>query len=287
MQSLIKKNIRSFCEKLYIRSSSQKINTRDFKNFFVPQKFKHNYNHENSLFKIRIGKNIKNIQKNPTIAPITKLTPVLETIQNSTSIYYTSNNINPKSRMPQINLNKKIDISKTLKFLKKLNKKANLKKNEIKLKDLIIKASHKTCLSINSFRNYYLKKDTIYFLKDFVIIYNNFSDEKIEKYELSEKKSFENYFENCENIKKSFFLIEDAGNFDLKTVKPLITLENNSALGVSKVFFEIKENDGFLEEKEFVNFSLSCDHRVIDGADGARWLEKFENLLKSPYKILI
>jgi len=36
-----------------------------------------------------------------------------------------------------------------------------------------------------------------------------------------------------------------------------------------------------------MSVTLSCDHRVIDGAVGAKWLEKFKGYLEKPYSMLL
>ena len=33
--------------------------------------------------------------------------------------------------------------------------------------------------------------------------------------------------------------------------------------------------------------TLSCDHRLVDGSVGARWLQAFKDLLEKPYKMLL
>ena len=38
---------------------------------------------------------------------------------------------------------------------------------------------------------------------------------------------------------------------------------------------------------EFMNFTLSCDHRVVDGAVGAEWLKAFKELIEDPVKMLL
>jgi pyruvate/2-oxoglutarate dehydrogenase complex dihydrolipoamide acyltransferase (E2) component len=63
--------------------------------------------------------------------------------------------------------------------------------------------------------------------------------------------------------------------------------KKNSALGIGKIQKCILEKDGILLERFFVNFSLSCDHRVIDGADAARWLNTFHDYITNPIKILV
>jgi pyruvate dehydrogenase E2 component (dihydrolipoamide acetyltransferase) len=33
--------------------------------------------------------------------------------------------------------------------------------------------------------------------------------------------------------------------------------------------------------------TLSCDHRVVDGAVGAEWLKTFKDLVEDPVKMLL
>jgi pyruvate dehydrogenase E2 component (dihydrolipoamide acetyltransferase) len=37
----------------------------------------------------------------------------------------------------------------------------------------------------------------------------------------------------------------------------------------------------------FLTVTLSCDHRVVDGAVGARWLKEFKELMEDPIKMLL
>lgn len=36
-----------------------------------------------------------------------------------------------------------------------------------------------------------------------------------------------------------------------------------------------------------MNVTLSCDHRVVDGAVGAQWLQAFKGLIEDPLKMLL
>lgn len=38
---------------------------------------------------------------------------------------------------------------------------------------------------------------------------------------------------------------------------------------------------------DVVTVTLSCDHRVVDGAVGAEWLQQLQKLLESPYHMLL
>ncbi len=38
---------------------------------------------------------------------------------------------------------------------------------------------------------------------------------------------------------------------------------------------------------DVLTVTLSCDHRVVDGAVGARWLATFKDLLEKPHTMLL
>lgn len=44
---------------------------------------------------------------------------------------------------------------------------------------------------------------------------------------------------------------------------------------------------GGFEEATFLNCTLSCDHRVVDGAVGAQWLAAFRAYLEDPATMLL
>jgi pyruvate dehydrogenase E2 component (dihydrolipoamide acetyltransferase) len=40
-------------------------------------------------------------------------------------------------------------------------------------------------------------------------------------------------------------------------------------------------------QSSVLNVTLSCDHRVIDGAIGAQWLEEFKQFLEHPGSMIL
>ena len=49
----------------------------------------------------------------------------------------------------------------------------------------------------------------------------------------------------------------------------------------------VKAKDGSWREVQVMAVTLSCDHRVIDGAMGAEWLQAFKRHLEDPYTMLL
>ena len=45
--------------------------------------------------------------------------------------------------------------------------------------------------------------------------------------------------------------------------------------------------DGEIVIKNVMNVTMSCDHRVIDGATGAKFLQTFKQMLENPILVLM
>jgi pyruvate dehydrogenase E2 component (dihydrolipoamide acetyltransferase) len=46
------------------------------------------------------------------------------------------------------------------------------------------------------------------------------------------------------------------------------------------------KNDGIVPGRR-MRFTMSCDHRVIDGATGARFMAAFKRIVESPSNMLL
>ena len=69
---------------------------------------------------------------------------------------------------------------------------------------------------------------------------------------------------------------------------PIINPPEMAIIGIYSLFKKIIKNKrGEFEEKPFINFSLTCDHRFIDGATAARFLKSFVNKMEEPSLLLL
>ena len=84
--------------------------------------------------------------------------------------------------------------------------------------------------------------------------------------------------------------------YGVKSVAPIVSLPQACVLGVGTIENRVVPSskppkDG--EEGEVyevvpgVTVTLSCDHRVIDGAVGAQWLSAFKSLVEDPVTLLL
>lgn len=67
---------------------------------------------------------------------------------------------------------------------------------------------------------------------------------------------------------------------------PIVNYPEVCILGMSRGQSELKMIDGQIQERLILPVSLSYDHRVINGADAARFVVTFCNLLNDPFQLL-
>lgn len=57
--------------------------------------------------------------------------------------------------------------------------------------------------------------------------------------------------------------------------------------GTQKRLVPDKDSEAGFKESDYVSVTLSCDHRTVDGAVGARWLQYFRQFLEDPNSMLL
>jgi pyruvate dehydrogenase E2 component (dihydrolipoamide acetyltransferase) len=67
---------------------------------------------------------------------------------------------------------------------------------------------------------------------------------------------------------------------------PIVNYPEVCILGMSRSQSELRLRDGKVEERMMLPLSLSYDHRVINGADAARFLVAMCNMLSDPFQLL-
>ena len=69
------------------------------------------------------------------------------------------------------------------------------------------------------------------------------------------------------------FTVSNIGSFGIETFTPVINLPQTAILGVGAITPRpVVAADGTISVEQRLNLSLTIDHQVIDGADGARFL---------------
>jgi len=88
------------------------------------------------------------------------------------------------------------------------------------------------------------------------------------------------------------FTITNLGMFGVKSFLPIVSDYQSASLGVGTISQTVVPNKdpdskSKFQVKHVVTVSLSCDHRVVDGAVSAQWLQEFKTILEDPVKMLL
>lgn len=70
------------------------------------------------------------------------------------------------------------------------------------------------------------------------------------------------------------FTVSNLGMFGIDAFTPILNLHQAAILGIGRIIQEPVVRSGRLEVGETLSLSLTFDHRVIDGAPAARWLQR-------------
>ncbi|NBV42230.1 dihydrolipoyllysine-residue acetyltransferase, partial [bacterium] len=77
-----------------------------------------------------------------------------------------------------------------------------------------------------------------------------------------------------EDLQGSSFTVSNLGSLGVGPFTPIVNLPEVAILGLSKGVTKPVVIDGKIEIRTLMPLSLSYDHRVIDGADGARFIRE-------------
>jgi pyruvate dehydrogenase E2 component (dihydrolipoamide acetyltransferase) len=76
--------------------------------------------------------------------------------------------------------------------------------------------------------------------------------------------------------------------YGITTFTPIINPPQAAILGVGTIRKELELGaGGAVVERSVMDLSLTVDHRLIDGAQGALFLQALTGLLESPARILV
>jgi pyruvate dehydrogenase E2 component (dihydrolipoamide acetyltransferase) len=83
------------------------------------------------------------------------------------------------------------------------------------------------------------------------------------------------------------FSISNLGMFGIKEFTAIINPPESGIIAVGGAEPVPVVRDGQIVVRNIMNVTMSCDHRVVDGATGAKFLQTFKQMLESPGMMLI
>lgn len=83
------------------------------------------------------------------------------------------------------------------------------------------------------------------------------------------------------------FTISNLGMMGVKQFAAIVNPPQAAILAVGSVGKKVVVKGEGYAEASVMLVTLSCDHRVIDGAMGAEWLASFKSYVESPFNMLL
>jgi len=90
-----------------------------------------------------------------------------------------------------------------------------------------------------------------------------------------------------EEMTNGTFSISNLGMFGIEEFTAVINPPEGAILAVGTIRNEPVVEDGAIVPGRRMRFTMSCDHRIIDGATGAKFMAAFKGIIESPLNMLI
>lgn len=90
-----------------------------------------------------------------------------------------------------------------------------------------------------------------------------------------------------EDLADATVSLSNLGSFGIESFTPILTPPQIAVLGVGMIGRVLQETPGGFAFRSMLNVSLTIDHRAVDGADGARFLQGLADALQAPEKLLL
>lgn len=206
-----------------------------------------------------------------------------------------------KQQIPHYSLTVEIEMGKVLKLREELN--STLKDGKLSVNDFIVKASALSCKKIpaanSSFMDTFIREFTAVDVSvavstpDGLITPIVFDAEKKGLSQISKEtkelaqKARDKKLQPAEFIGGTF-TVSNLGMFGIDHFSAIINPPQSCILsvGTTKDIPKPCLENGYRIVK-VMKVTLNCDHRVIDGAVGAQWLQHFRSYLENPHTMLL
>ena len=83
------------------------------------------------------------------------------------------------------------------------------------------------------------------------------------------------------------FTVSNLGMYGIKNFNAIINPPQSMIIAVGKAEPRVVVSNNEITISNLMTVTLSCDHRAVDGALGAQWLNKFKNFIENPSLMLL
>ncbi|WP_185864404.1 dihydrolipoamide acetyltransferase family protein [Blattabacterium cuenoti] len=206
-----------------------------------------------------------------------------------------------KFSSPHYYLFSEINVDKLIEFRKNINDKLSLEER-ISFNDIIIKAVAKALNIHPDINTSWNKDEMIYYsdinigiavaLEDGLIVpviknadkksLSQISKEMKDKVLRSKLRKIQ-----PEEIEHSTFTVSNLGMYGIESFTSIINHPNSSILSIGSIMKKPIIKDAKIIIGSVMKITLSCDHRIIDGANGSSYIISLRKFLEDPITILL
>ena len=195
-----------------------------------------------------------------------------------------------------------LSVDCNLNKISELRKQINTDKLKISVNDFIVKASAKALKSVpkancswhESFIRYYNSFDisVAVAIDDGLItpIIKNVERKGLEAISI-EIKELAIKAKNGDLLPEEYqggnFTVSNLGMFGVKNFTAILNPPQSMIIAIGKAEQKPIVINNKIEISEIMTVTLSCDHRVVDGALGAKWLDSFKSYIENPSLMLL
>lgn len=90
-----------------------------------------------------------------------------------------------------------------------------------------------------------------------------------------------------EEMQGNTFTISNLGMFGIEEFTAIINPPDACILAVGTIVEKPIVKNGEIVVGNMMKVTLSCDHRVVDGAKGAQFLQTFKSMLEDPLRLMV
>ena len=207
-----------------------------------------------------------------------------------------------KNEKPHFYVSCEINMTKAIEFRSQLNKSLESQNVKVSINDLIVKASVQALTEYPNF-NAYLADNNINFNKEINIgiaiaedegltvpAIMDCRDKSLVDISIASKdliNRVKNGTLNPSEYTGGTFAISNLGMFDVSSFIAIIQPPQTAVIAVGTVSSKPIVVDDKIVIAQIMNATLSADHRIVDGADGARFISVFKDALENPIGFLI
>jgi pyruvate/2-oxoglutarate dehydrogenase complex dihydrolipoamide acyltransferase (E2) component len=90
-----------------------------------------------------------------------------------------------------------------------------------------------------------------------------------------------------EDLSGGTFTLTNLGNYDVDAFTPVINIPEIAILGVGRIMDKVVPYEGEIKVRKMITLSLVFDHRLVDGAPAARFLQRIKEYVEYPVMIFV